>query len=110
MRSIENARVTLIKKRDNLLRRRAELHVEEHQLLDQYESDLPDVAAERTAADLMDRLDASERQHLEQVHAAIARIDAGTWGRCASCGRRIPAARLRALPETDRCARCSVVH
>src|SRR6478752_3757940 len=39
-----------------------------------------------------------EEQHLEAVEAAIARLDAGTYGLCATCGQRIPPERLDALP------------
>ncbi len=39
----------------------------------------------------------AERE-LAQVDAAIARLDAGTYGLCAACGRPIDPARLEALP------------
>ncbi len=39
----------------------------------------------------------AERE-LAQVNAAIARLDAGTYGLCAACGRPIDPARLEALP------------
>lgn len=45
-------------------------------------------------------------QHLAQVDAAIARIDAGTYGRCLRCGRDIPAGRLEALPWAAHCIDC----
>lgn len=35
---------------------------------------------------------------LEQVEAALARLDAGTYGNCLACGRPINPARLQALP------------
>ena len=37
-------------------------------------------------------------QQLELVDAALARLDAGTFGTCLRCGRPIPIARLEALP------------
>ncbi len=39
----------------------------------------------------------------EQVLAALARLDQGTYGRCVDCGRDIPDERLEARPETARC-------
>ena len=40
---------------------------------------------------------------LQDVRAALARLDAGTYGRCVVCGRPIESARLRAVPETPYC-------
>ena len=40
---------------------------------------------------------------LQDVRAALARLDAGTYGRCIVCGRPIEPARLRAIPETPYC-------
>lgn len=45
-------------------------------------------------------------QHLAQVDAALARLDNGTFGRCARCGRDIAAARLEALPWAAHCIEC----
>jgi RNA polymerase-binding protein DksA len=35
---------------------------------------------------------------LNQIHRAIERVDAGTYGLCESCGLAIPKARLKAFP------------
>lgn len=40
------------------------------------------------------------------VRAALSRLDEGTYGRCVSCGATIPAERLEARPEAERCVRC----
>ena len=45
-------------------------------------------------------------QHLAQVEAAIARLEAGTYGRCLRCGTDIPAGRLEALPWAAHCIDC----
>lgn len=46
------------------------------------------------------------RQHLGAVEAALSRIDAGTYGRCLSCGRGIADERLAALPWATHCIDC----
>ena len=38
------------------------------------------------------------QEHLADVDAALARLDAGSYGRCERCGRQIPVARLEARP------------
>ena len=42
----------------------------------------------------------------ERVREALARLDAGTYGRCVECGRELPDERLEARPEADRCVDC----
>ena len=43
---------------------------------------------------------------LEQVDTALARLAAGTFGRCLRCGRAVAAARLEALPWAAHCIEC----
>ena len=47
-----------------------------------------------------------ETAHLAAVEAALARIEAGTYGECTDCGAQITAARLHATPEAARCVHC----
>jgi len=56
------------------------------------------------------RIDALRRATLAEragVTAALARVDDGTYGVCSGCGRRIPAARLRARPAATMCVDCA---
>jgi RNA polymerase-binding transcription factor DksA len=46
------------------------------------------------------------RAQQERVRDALARIDAGTYGRCVSCGRDLPEERLDARAEAERCVDC----
>ena len=45
-------------------------------------------------------------QQLELVEAALARLDAGTYGICLRCGRAIAEGRLEALPWVAHCIDC----
>ena len=47
------------------------------------------------------------RTQLEQVDSALARLDAGTYGRCTNCGKPISAERLDAIPWTPFCIDCA---
>jgi len=53
-------------------------------------------AAEREAAD----------EHRAQVTAALARLEAGTYGTCVDCGTAISEARLQVRPEAACCVEC----
>lgn len=44
---------------------------------------------------------------LTQVHAAVDRLDAGTFGDCSQCGEEIPTEHLLQIPWTTQCALCT---
>jgi len=46
------------------------------------------------------------RELLAQNERALARIDAGTYGTCESCGEPIGKARLQAFPRATLCVKC----
>ncbi|RQO81029.1 TraR/DksA family transcriptional regulator [Acidovorax sp. FJL06] len=59
-----------------------------------------------TERELAFALDERETAHLAAVEAALARMEAGTYGECTDCGTSITAARLHATPEAARCVHC----
>jgi RNA polymerase-binding transcription factor DksA len=48
----------------------------------------------------------NEEQLIEEINLALARIDAGTFGRCEGCQQAIPRERLDAVPYARYCASC----
>jgi len=44
---------------------------------------------------------------LERTERALAKLDAGTYGVCDTCGEPIPPARLRAMPDSVLCVSCA---
>lgn len=61
-------------------------------------------AEQRREIGLLTRERLLDRAH--RLTAALARVDDGSYGRCAECGDAIVPARLRALPEADTCVTC----
>ncbi|WP_125132280.1 TraR/DksA C4-type zinc finger protein [Microbacterium sp. 10M-3C3] len=56
------------------------------------------------------RVDALRRSTLAEIadiDAALARVDDGTYGVCAGCGRPIPAGRLEVRPTAQYCVACA---
>jgi RNA polymerase-binding protein DksA len=49
----------------------------------------------------------NEEQALDEIGAALDRIDKGTFGLCEECGKEIPRERLKALPYARRCVACA---
>ncbi len=68
--------------------------------------DPSDLAGQYASKERRTALLAQMTQRLEQVDAAIARMDAGTYGICTHCGEPIDPARLKALPSAAMCLRC----
>jgi RNA polymerase-binding transcription factor DksA len=46
-------------------------------------------------------------REIEQIRLAINQIDAGHYGICVSCGKKIAPARLEALPFVTTCIQCA---
>jgi len=49
---------------------------------------------------------AANRLVVEQITAALNRLDAGTYGRCTRCGCQIAPARLEVMPYAAACIEC----
>src|SRR5215470_9323622 len=49
----------------------------------------------------------AEEQLIEEVNAALERVDHGSFGRCQSCRGEIPRKRLKVLPYTRHCVACA---
>ncbi|HEX8951158.1 MAG TPA: TraR/DksA C4-type zinc finger protein [Polyangia bacterium] len=109
-KSLEVARRALVDKRNRLIHRHAENVAAEDELLSEREPDLPDVAADRTAAAVLESLDDADQLQLLRIGRALKRIDDGSYGTCSVCGAPIAPARLHLVPEADRCATCSNSH
>ena len=47
------------------------------------------------------------KQRLDDLQAAIHRVEAGTYGKCERCGQDIAPERLEAVPAARMCIRCA---
>jgi len=73
---------------------------------DEHDPDGATIAFERAQVDALAR-DAAAR--VEEVDAALARLEAGTYGGCETCGRPIAGGRLEARPTARTCVGCVAV-
>ena len=64
---------------------------------------LGDVASATFDRELEDGLGEGAQQTLDDVKAALQRIEDGTFGTCSVCGKKIPVERLEAVPWTTLC-------
>jgi len=66
---------------------------------------LADIAGEAVDADV--QVLQNERNILDYINAALARLDEGTFGNCTDCGRGISEERLKAIPYSSTCVECA---
>lgn len=71
-------------------------------------------AEEQSVDDFVQEVDFAlmqmKSQTLQLIDQAMQRLEAGTYGVCADCGRTIGEARLRAVPFAHRCLACQEKH
>ena len=66
---------------------------------DGIDTHMADSATETHDRELEISLEDTLERRLGEVRAAFGRLDDGTYGQCARCGRPIPAERLEAMPS-----------
>jgi DnaK suppressor protein len=62
-----------------------------------------DIATDTFDRELDEGLEEGVQRRIEQVDVALGRIEDGTYGTCAICGKEIPEERLRAVPWATLC-------
>jgi RNA polymerase-binding protein DksA len=67
---------------------------------------LMDSAAVTLDNELDETLEENSTNVLAEIDAALERIEDGTYGVCANCGKKIPEERLEALPYATLCIDC----
>jgi len=99
---------------------RAHLTARRNEILALYKSDLRNgqESNDSPTEDIVDRannaysrelnfsISDAERARLFEVEEALARLDAGTYGRCAQCGQPLAGPRLQAVPWAKLCIHC----
>jgi DnaK suppressor protein len=65
-----------------------------------------DVAARSVARDLVFELTDNEKHLLDEVEAALRRVEKGVFGLCEACGDQIKVARLKFMPYARYCIKC----
>jgi DnaK suppressor protein len=68
--------------------------------------ELGEESARRTVAELLGRLEGRELHELDEIEAATARLETGSFGVCHACGAAIALSRLRAMPWARHCLGC----
>lgn len=73
-----------------------------------HSADFGEQAVERENDEVLEGIGQEAQASIQHIRAALARIEAGTYGMCARCGEAINPARLEAVPEAVVCVSCAV--
>jgi RNA polymerase-binding protein DksA len=68
--------------------------------------DLADVASDDIDRKMIEAIGSQELRQLRLIDSALTRIQQGKYGLCMKCGRKIPHARLEAIPYALMCIEC----
>lgn len=83
------------------------LHHIEDDLDQPHSRDWDDQAIEREGDEMLESMGSQGLVEVAQIKAALARMDAGTFGLCQGCDEPISEARLAVLPHTPWCKDCA---
>ncbi|MBK5946689.1 dimethylmenaquinone methyltransferase [Rhodobacter veldkampii DSM 11550] len=81
----------------------ARIETIEDELVSHSDRDWEEMAIEREDDEVLEDLGQSAQAEIRMIQAALARIEAGSYGDCAYCGERISEQRLDILPATPFC-------
>jgi RNA polymerase-binding protein DksA len=68
--------------------------------------DLADTASDDIDRKMIEAIGSQELKRLKLIDSALTRIQQGKYGLCLKCGKRIPQARLEAIPYALMCVEC----
>jgi DnaK suppressor protein len=105
--SLDAVRQTLLARRREIERRVGRVQTDVRHQDAPLEADSEEQVVQLENDAVLDALDASGRRELAEIDRALARLEAGDYGLCETCGEAIPAARLRAKPAATTCTGCA---
>ena len=68
--------------------------------------DSVDIASDDIDRKMLEAMGAKDLNRLKLIDSALMRIEQGKYGICTKCGKKIPEARLEAIPYASMCVEC----
>lgn len=79
----------------------------DHDLSEPPDDDWSENAIESENDEVLERVGGMALDEIRKIKLALSKIDAGTYGVCERCNKKIARQRLEALPYATRCIKCS---
>ncbi len=103
----EAIRERLLRRCEELRARASAASAEARHEADPLSADFAEQVTQRENDDVLGAISDSARFELQQVEAALKRLERGRYGSCVACGEEIEPERLAAVPYADRCRACA---
>ena len=100
-------RERLIRRREELRQRASDASADLRHEADPLSADFAEQVTQRENDDVLGAISHSARAELQQVEAALRRLEQGRYTTCSVCAGDIEPERLGAVPYTDRCRACA---
>ena len=101
---LDVVRERLQQRLDELTRRAGKIEADLRQPLN---PDSEDRVTERENDEVLQSLEASTLDEAGQIQEALNRVNAGTYGKCLTCGKPVGEQRLKAIPHAAICVNCA---
>jgi DnaK suppressor protein len=102
---LSQLRRKLLKRRERILKTHGELEAS-RQKLREPEVEFEEGAQKEAIPENLEQVDIREKEELDAIDRALRKIEAGAYGLCESCGRKVSLQRLEALPWATLCGAC----
>lgn len=103
---IEQLKITLLERKDKILKNINDSRENINQLKSQEINDELDYAELASDSFTEGMIANHQVDELKQIHVALKRIESGEYGTCDMCGINIPIGRLKAKPFARFCTEC----
>ena len=104
--ALDQIRARLLARRAELQRRRHRVGEDLARQLEPLSSDASDRAIQMENDEPLQAIGQAAINEIADIDIVLERIARGVYGSCRSCGERISAARLAAVPQASTCQRC----
>ena len=105
-KELEKYRRLLIEKKSGLMSELAKTKNAEEETTEESTQDIADKAVSSYTREFLYSLNDTERNTIQQIDQALARIEEGNYGFCLNCGNAMNEKRLTAIPWSRHCVDC----
>ncbi len=103
----EELRQQLLERREQLVQRMHRITKKMQRSDGPLSQDFAEQATERENEEVLGALGEAGSLELSRINRTLERIESGDYGQCSDCGDEIPEARLKVLPNAERCIDCA---
>jgi DnaK suppressor protein len=104
--TLKKLKSLLLNHRRDMLEQVAHLEFERDELGQHFIESI-DSAQKENLAQLIYKLDERGKEEIGEIELALTKMSSGRYGICELCGKSIPIKRLKVLPATRLCLKCS---